>query len=513
MSQSLPRRYLKKLTSNFISLVSGFIVTSLVPRELGPLAFGKFTFVTDIFSQVFLFFEGGSSNALYNKVSQNHQNVLILKKYSRFLALVNVIVFLGIGLGLKLDLSKYIFSELEMRFILLGVIYASLFWLNSIYVKVLDGLGLTSKMEKQRIYMSVFRLIGVISIFFLKQITLLNFFIFQILLVLFLNISFLILIYRFSKQYGGLQTENIWTSFYRYSSPLFVYGLVSTLATVADRWLLQRYSGFAEQGNFSLANQLGAICFLFSSSLTPLFHREIAITTNNNDADGTHRLIYTSFPVLFFIAATLGVFCALNAAKVVHLVAGSKFTGETFAYSLMFLYPIHQTYGQLVGTIYLASGETKLYRNIGSGLLVFSIIMSFFMLAPREVFGLNMGFLGVAIKSFIVQLAGVHIFLYFSLKKIKMNIRPFLVNQLVILCVLMSAALLSKFITETLNIQNLVLEVFVNGAFYVFSTTFVIYACYRMRLPIFMNYTQESIDFLLGKLLNLYKSSFQRKMG
>lgn len=500
MSHSLPRRYFKKLASNFISLVSGFIVTSIVPRALGPLEYGKFSFITDIFSQIFLLLEGGSSNALYNKLSQDPQNVFLLKKYTKFLILTNILVFSGLIVSFAFDFSNSLFAHIEIKFIIMGGIYASLFWLNSIYVKALDGLGMTSKMEQQRIYMSILRAASIISLFYVGQITLVFFFISQILLVLLLNLSFLKLIGALSKNYLPILNKDIFGYFYRYSRPLFIYGIISAAATIADRWLLQKYSGLSQQGYFSLASQLGAICFLFSSSLTPLFQREIAITSHNADLEGSHRLIYKSFPILFFIAATLGIFCSINSLLLVKVVAGQRYVGDNLAYALMFLYPIHQTYGQLASSIYYASGETKIYKNIGMLLLTVGIMVSFFLLAPAELFGLNLGFKGVAIKNVALQLFNVHILLYFAFKKLKVPIAPFMLNQVTTLVLLGMGAIFSQSVSGIFIGTNSISNLFLNGIIYICTITILIYVCYKARIPIFMRYTNENIEFVLTKL-------------
>lgn len=508
MSHSLPRRYFKKLISNFISLASGFIVTSIVPRALGPQAFGKFSFITDIYSQIFIFLESGSSNALYNKISHDHQNVLLLRKYSKFLFLVNLLVFCGLAVAFSLDLSKYIFADIEARFILMGLCYSSLFWINSIYIKVLDGMGKTSEMEQQRIYASILRACGIISLFFIHQITLVNFFIFQILLVLGLNISFLRLIYRNSRQHRTQPcAENTWQYFYQYSAPLFIYGTVSATAMIADRWMLQNFSGLSQQGYFSLATQLGAICFIFSSSLIPLFHREIAIAKEKEDLKGAQNIIYKTFPLLFFIAAALGIFCSVNSEDIIFLVAGEQYSDKPLAYSLMFLYPIHQTYGQLIGTVYYASGDTKLYRNIGSVLILIGMATSFLLLAPTEMLGFNLGFTGIALKNFVLQLFNVHILLYFSFRKVKIKIAPFVVNQIAVLTTLGGFAYLSKLTAKVFILESLLPKLFFSGILFLGMIIGTLYICYKNNIPILMKYTKENIEFIRDKIANIRKNS------
>ena len=58
-------------------------------------------------------------------------------------------------------------------------------------------------------------------------------------------------------------------------------------------------------------------------------------------------------------------FLVVQADKVTYLMGGKNFQGAHLAVAIMVFYPIHQTYGQLSGPVFLATGETARFRNIG----------------------------------------------------------------------------------------------------------------------------------------------------
>ena len=62
--------------------------------------------------------------------------------------------------------------------------------------------------------------------------------------------------------------------FYDYSRPLFSYAIIGLFVGLFDRWFLQKYGGSIQQGFFSLALQVGALCFLFTGSMSSLITRE-----------------------------------------------------------------------------------------------------------------------------------------------------------------------------------------------------------------------------------------------
>jgi O-antigen/teichoic acid export membrane protein len=61
---------------------------------------------------------------------------------------------------------------------------------------------------------------------------------------------------------------------------------------------------------------------------------------------------------LFSIAAFLGVFFMVQAGKITLIFGGSRYTQATLAIGLMSFYAIHRTYGQLSGSVFLATGQT-----------------------------------------------------------------------------------------------------------------------------------------------------------
>jgi len=54
----------------------------------------------------------------------------------------------------------------------------------------------------------------------------------------------------------------------------YVYALVGLFMGILDRWLLQVFSGSAEQRFYRVSYQSGAVRFLFTSAMTPLIRRE-----------------------------------------------------------------------------------------------------------------------------------------------------------------------------------------------------------------------------------------------
>ena len=107
-------------------------------------------------------------------------------------------------------------------------------------------------------------------------------------------------------------------------------------------------------------------------------------------------------PLLYAIAAYLSCFVLINAHAVTYIVGGEQFKSAVLVVSILAVYPIHQTYGQLSGAVFMATGQTKLRRNIGSFFQVLGLPLSYFLLAPTHYYGLNSGAVDLAIKIMLI---------------------------------------------------------------------------------------------------------------
>ena len=208
------------------------------------------------------------------------------------------------------------------------------------------------------------------------------------------------------------QIKNYIMEFWIYSHPLITSSFIVLLAGVLDVWLLQKFAGSVQQGYYGLAFRISGVCFLFASSMTPLITREFSIAFGNKDFGKMRQLFSRYIPMIYAVIVFLVVFISINSGKIALLFGGEKFIKANIVISIMVLYPMHQTYGQLSGSVFYATGQTKIYRNIGIFIQTLGIIAIFFLIAPKIYFGLNLGATGLAIKMILIQFIGVNIQLF-----------------------------------------------------------------------------------------------------
>jgi O-antigen/teichoic acid export membrane protein len=114
---SLKKRYFSKLSANVIGLVFSLITQAIIPRGLGPAAYGNFSFLSGFFGQVVDFFDSGTSVAFYSKLSQRPRDHALLRFYWGFAAAVSIaLVLLTLGL-IAGRLQVWLWPDQEIRYI------------------------------------------------------------------------------------------------------------------------------------------------------------------------------------------------------------------------------------------------------------------------------------------------------------------------------------------------------------------------------------------------------------
>lgn len=468
---SLTKRYFSKLSANIIGLVISLITQAVIPRGLGPAAYGNFSFLSTFFTQVVDFLDAGTSNAFYSKLSQRPRDHALLRFYWGFSGAASIMLILLTAAVFFAGLNGVLWPDQAKLYILMGLIWGLLSWYAQIINKVLDAYGLTVSGEILRIVQKVIGLGLILLMFVSHRFSLTDFFLYQYLIILFLCLGWWGVIKRndwalFSR--GRLvvsQFRSLSREFYNYSGPLITYALVGMLVGLFDRWLLQRFAGSVAQGFYGLSYQMGVLCFLFTSAMTPLFMREMSKAFGARDLERMRAMFQRFIPLLFSVAAVLGVFFTVQASKITLIFGGKSYAQAALPIGLMSFYAIHRTYGQLSGSVFLATGQTRLYRNLGVAMMLSGLVLSFFALAPRNFGGLNLGATGLGLKMVISQFVEVNLGLWFNTRFLGLSYWKFLSHQFFVIGPLAGMSWLASAGTA-LIVQSPLLALLIAGFFY-----------------------------------------------
>jgi len=175
-------------------------------------------------------------------------------------------------------------------------------------------------------------------------------------------------------------------------------------------------------------------------------------------------LFFKYIPIFYAIATYFSVFIAFQSENLLAIFTNHEFHDAYLVLMIMAYYPIHQTYGQLSGSIFYVTEQTKLIRNIG----IISSILGF-ILTILFLYIFDLRAIGLAFKMVIIQIISVNIQLYFNSKFLDFKISYFIKHQIFSLLFFMLIAYITDFIVFPFS--NKLIEFLVSGLIY---TVFVL---------------------------------------
>jgi O-antigen/teichoic acid export membrane protein len=234
--------------------------------------------------------------------------------------------------------------------------------------------------------------------------------------------------------------------------------------------------------------------------MTPLITRELSIAYGKKDFQEMARLFRRYIPMLYAIVAYFACFIAVEASKVTFILGGAKYQHATLAVMIMAFYAIPQTYGQLSGSVFYASGQTGLYRNIGITFMLIGLPVTYFLIAPHDMLGLNAGATGLAIKTVLLAFIGINVQLYFNAKFLKLSFWRYVGHQLFCVGCLLGIAIVAAFgVDKVLGFSKSIITSFIiAGSLYTLMVIALVYF-----LPVVFGIRREDVQFLKFKLKSL----------
>ena len=448
---SLRTHFIYKLITNFLRIPVTFALQAIFTRLLGPAAYGNYDFLVDNSNKIIGFFDNGVSTAFYTKLSHKPDDTKLVRFFAWIVFLIATLYFTLILSSYFGDFYTIIWPNQEYPVILLSAVLGIITLASNGVQKIIDAYELTVKGEWNRmiqlvisvlVFYGAYLAFGTLSLhhFFYIQIALTGVLIVGTAIVLRSHNHRIIPKEKLSRDDIKSYTHSFW----HFSHPLIVYSFVGLFVGIGERWLLQLFGGSIQQGFFGLSYKVGAFVFLFTSAVMPLLSREFAKLFGDSNIDGLRNLYFKNMKILYVLAAFMAVFSALNADFIISLLAGKGYEDAGILVALMAFYPIHQTLGQLNGTLYYATGRTREYRNIGIIFMPLSLVFCFFFIAPVEYFGLDLGAQGLVYEMLIIQVFAINIQLINNTKFFNSNYWELLWFQLLIVGVFLGIGLLEK---------------------------------------------------------------------
>ena len=491
LSSSLKKQYFFKLLTSILALVAGIISIAIVPGSLGAAAYGKFEFITNNMLFLFGIVSLSVPIAYYNWVSRKniHQTTVATGLVIGWTFFNIALLVAGIVITLFLNWSEMIWPEIPKYLLWSGLAFASFTSFQQLFSYLSDATHLTVTLEKIKITQSIFKVGTVFALLFLGFLNLKYFIFSQILILLITSLLIVKLLINRKVLTLSILRRDTYSSeliiefrsfVVKYVSPLLIFSIIAIFINYFDRWFLQYISGSIEQGFYGVAQKMGTLSLLFTTAMSPIIIREFASSFESKDLKRMQKLFnYIKYFLLF--SAIIGAFLCVQSENIIRLMGNPEFLDAIIPISIMVIFPIHQTLGQLSGSYTLAIGKTGLYGKISLISTILGLPITYLLLAPKTYFlpGLKLGSIGLALKMVIVQIISTNIQLFYNTRYLKISYLKWVNAQFIVIVFTFPLAFLVKYFTS-LMIDPLLkdlskdLDLFVNNKIIVITVLSII---------------------------------------
>jgi O-antigen/teichoic acid export membrane protein len=413
-AESAGARYLVTLAAQVLRAALAFISAAIVPRVLGPIAYGNYTFLLSTAATVRAFLDNGTQQAFFTFSARDTGSGGLTRLYACVLAGQFALTMLLIGGMAAANRLGWLWPGQALDDI---VSVTTLEWALFLAVSLQqlgDSKAHTIYPQLLGALASVIVLMGLLVLWTTGRLDFDTF--------VGLNLAGAIvtcallgywLIGRHADIFwhGALAFRSVAKRWWGFASPLLLLQYYTPVVAYLGLYLIQRWYGSAEQGHWGLALQWSALAMIFTNASIMIFWREIAHYTSMGDLVRA-AAAYERFSRLFYaLVFVLACWLSVGSRTLVQAVAGEQFSAAGAVLAIMAFYPVAQTLGQITATSLKALERTGLYARWTVYLSVPDLLLTYFLIAPptAAVPGLGLGAVGFAIKTALYGLIGVHV--------------------------------------------------------------------------------------------------------
>lgn len=511
-SKSVRVRFVSTLIANILRFTMSMFSGMFVARALGPSSFGDFNFLLSSFASINILFEMGTSSAFFTFISRKKRSSRFHRYYAAWVA-IQFIASLALATVLLPEVLRQKIWLGHSRGIVLLALFAS-FGTNQLWQTVSStGESVRATIVVQLynlgiafVYLSMIVVLiktSSLSVSSLFAITAIEYAVFSAFLVR--RLKPMLIDPDLDEK---ITAKSIVAEFWAYCHPLAVFSLVNFLYIFTDNWLLQRYGGATEQGYYSIGMRFTYFSSIATASMLQVFWKEIAEASESGDDENIRALTYKVTRILYITSAVMSCFLIPFSRELLVWLAGPSYEKAAFSLSVLLLYPLHQSLGQVGLTMLLGLGMTGIYRNYGISVMLISIPITFFVLAPANavfgIGGLGLAANGMALKTVGISIIGVNVMMWLIARARKWEF--YISYQIAGVGILLSLAYASKFaagwmlgaVLPSVSIPTLII---LSGIFY---STLALGALYLF--PSLTGYTRDEMHEIMDKVRSLIMS-------
>lgn len=421
--KSVKVRFFSSLAGNILQVGFSFVTGVVIARALGPAGYGDLSFLIGSFAAIANLLNMSTSSAFYTFISQTRRGQKFYFYYFIWLMIQFLIPFLLVLL-LPEQLKQKIWLGHSKGLILLALFAAfSTGQMWKFVRQIGESLRDTVNVQIWNTLLTAVSLICVILLAVFNLISIKTAFIVKGGVCIFFVFGYSKYLFRKADLYADKNEKltSMFSEFNSYCFPLILYTFIGFLYLFADYWLLQRFGGAIQQGYYAIGAKFAGLSMIATASILQIFWKEIAEANARGNMDRVRMLYLKMSKGLYFVGTLFSCLLIPFSSEIISLILGNSYRAAALPLSIMFLYPIHQSLGQITGTMLMATGRTKTKGIIGVVFMSISIATAYFVLAPRSALfpGLDLGAKGLALKMVVCQLVDVNLMAFFVAKYIK----------------------------------------------------------------------------------------------
>lgn len=451
MTHSIRSRFSFSLFANLSKAVITFGTGMLVARGLGPEQYGTMMFLLGTFTALRQLLDMGTSTAFFTFLSQRQRSKRFAQWYFLWLGVQFSLTLLVVGVLLPSSWIGLIWKGEQRSLVILAFLAAfmqSVLW--SVILQMGESQRLTRWVQGVAFTIAVTHFLLMAFAWhggWLAVHTVLGLMVVEWAIAVTLILKQL----RFLHLTEETDTiKSVFNEFWQYCRPLILYSWLGFAYEFADRWLLQTYAGSVQQAHYAVAFQFGAIAAIATSSILNIFWKEIAEAHHQNNRERVVMLYRQVSRGLFFVSAAVAGFLTPWAEEILRLTLGVAYVGGATTLMIMFFYPLHQSMGQIAGTMAYATGRVGPYVKIGIAFMAISIVVTYFALAYADapLPGLGLGSIGLAGKMVAMQILSVNLLAFYLSRSLEIKFDWLFQPASALACLL--AGLVAYAISQTL---------------------------------------------------------------
>ena len=411
---SVRRRFAFTLVSNLLRSLLSFVTGLLVAKWLGPTTFGSMAFLLGTFGGVRLLLDLGTSTAFFTFLSQQPRSKHFVRVYYAWLATQFVVPALVMAFLLPAGWIEAFWPGQERWLVV--VAFAAAYMQNSVWPVVqqageaqrrtvtVQAIGLVV-VAVHLVAVALLWLTGTLGLYAVLGAVALEHLIAAVVTQRLLADG------HPTPREPGDDLAAIVRKYGVYCLPLIPYAVVGFAQEFADKWLLQTYGGAVQQAYYAVGAQFAAIALLATTAILRILWKEVAEAHHQRDHERAYRMYSRVSRVLFLVGAAVAGMLIPWSADLLRTLLGPEYAGGAAALAIMFLYPIHQSIGQVTTTVLYATERVTLQVMTGVVGMLVGLAGGYLVLAPRDaaIPGLGLASVGLAVKMVAVQMVFVNV--------------------------------------------------------------------------------------------------------